>query len=153
MKTRKPPVRLLIPGRVFRNEATDATHETHFYQLEGFVIDEGISLAHLKGVLSEFVAHMYGSDTKVKFIPAYFPFVEPGIEMYIQLNGRWLEMGGAGMIHPEVIKNMGLNPDKYQGFAFGWGIDRLVMLAHGIDDIRYLYNGSLRFLHQFQEVA
>lgn len=153
MKDHKPPVRLLIPGRVFRNEATDATHETTFYQLEGFVIDETASLAHLKGLLSQFVNHMYGADTEVLFVPAYFPFVEPGIEMHVKVNGRWIEMLGAGMIHPEVLENMGVNPNKYQGFAFGMGVDRLVMLAHGIDDIRHLYGGSLRFLHQFQEVA
>lgn len=153
MKTRKPPVRLIIPGRVFRNEATDATHETHFNQLEGFVIDETTSFAQLKGLLTQFVAHMYGADIKLKFVPAYFPFVEPGLEMHIKVKNQWIEMLGAGMIHPEVLENMGVNSSKYQGFAFGMGIDRLVMLAHGIDDIRYLYSGSLRFMHQFQEIA
>jgi phenylalanyl-tRNA synthetase alpha chain len=153
MKTRKPPVRLIIPGRVFRNEATDATHETHFNQLEGFVIDENVSFAHLKGLIAQFVAHMYGADVETKFVSAYFPFVEPGLEMYAKVKGYWVEMGGAGMIHPEVLENMGVNSNKFQGFAFGLGIDRLVMLAHGIDDIRYLHGGSLRFLHQFQEEA
>ncbi len=153
MKGRTPPVRLIIPGRVFRNEATDATHETNFFQLEGLVIDERTSLAHLKGTLSEFVAELYGSDTKTLFVPAYFPFVEPGLEMYAKIGEQWVEMLGAGMIHPDVLDTMGVDPKKFQGYAFGMGIDRFVMLAHGIDDVRHFYAGSLRFLHQFQEEA
>lgn len=149
MKNRKPPVRLLIPGRVFRNESTDSTHETSFYQLEGFVIDKNISLAHLKWTLTNFAEEIYGADTEVKFVPAYFPFVEPGLEMYVKVNGSWLEMLGAGMIHPGVLENMNVDPNRYQGYAFGLGIDRLVMLAHGIDDVRRFYRGNLRFLYQF----
>lgn len=150
MAKRKPPVRLLIPGRVFRNEATDATHEITFYQLEGFVIDKTTSLAHLKGTLEAFVKQMYGSDVEIKFVPAYFPFVEPGLEVYVATKHGWLELLGAGMIHPGVLKNMGVTAG-HQGFAFGLGIDRLVALAWEIDDIRYFYSGNLRFLTQFRK--
>lgn len=149
MKGQQPPVRFLVPGRVFRNEATDATHETTFTQLEGFVIDESTNLAQLKGTLTKFIQTMYGSETEVKFVPGYFPFVEPGLEVFMEFRGRWVEMLGAGMIHPGVLENMGVDPEKYQGFAFGMGIDRMVMLGSGIDDIRYLYSGNLRFLRQF----
>lgn len=149
MKGQTPPVRFLVPGRVFRNEATDATHETTFHQLEGFVIDETTSLANLKDTLNRFLKTMYGADTEVRFIPSYFPFVEPGLEAYMRRDDSWLEVLGAGMIHPEVIEKMGLDPAKYQGFAFGMGLERLVMLGHGIDDIRHLYSGNLRFLKQF----
>ncbi len=149
MRHRKPPVRLIIPGRVFRNESTDSTHETTFYQLEGVAIDSKVSLAQLKWTLEHFAKALYGADLETQFVPAYFPFVEPGLEMYAKVRGAWIEMLGAGMIHPEVLKNMGVNPSRYQGFAFGLGIDRLVMLAHGIDDVRRLYGGDLRFLQQF----
>lgn len=152
MKAHKPPVRFVIPGRAFRNEATDATHETSFYQLEGFVIDETTSLSNLKWTLREFMKAMYGSDIRLKFVPSYFPFVEPGFEVFAEFSGRWVELLGAGMIHPGVLANMGVDPEYYQGFAFGMGVDRLVMLQHGIDDIRYLYSGNLRFLGQFKEV-
>lgn len=151
MKGKKPPVRFLIPGRVFRNEATDATHETVFYQLEGFAIDKSINLAHLKGTLTDFLHAMYGADTEIRFMPAFFAFVEPGLEAYIKLGDRWLEVLGGGMIHPGVIKNMGLNPDEYQGFAFGMGIDRLVAIANNVEDIRHFYSGNLRFLSQFSK--
>lgn len=151
MENKKPPVRFLIPGRVFRNEATDATHEVTFYQLEGFAIDKDINLTNLKGTLEYFLKTMYGSDIETKFLPSYFPFVEPGLEVHIKLGNRWLEVMGAGMIHPGVIKNMGLDPNKYQGFAFGMGIDRLVAIAHNIEDIRHFYSGNLRFLSQFGE--
>lgn len=151
MKNKKPPVRFLIPGRVFRNEATDATHEVTFYQLEGFVIDKSVNLANLKATLQNFLKIMYGSDIETKFLPSYFPFVEPGLEVHIKLGNRWLEVMGAGMIHPGVIKNMGLNQNTFQGFAFGMGIDRLVAVANNIEDIRHFYSGNLRFLEQFGE--
>ncbi|MBI2590137.1 phenylalanine--tRNA ligase subunit alpha [Candidatus Berkelbacteria bacterium] len=150
MCNRKPPVRFLIPGRVFRNEATDATHETTFHQLEGFVIDTTVSFAHLKGTLTEFIHKLYGADASVRFVPGYFPFVEPGLEVFMQIKGSWLEIGGAGMIHPGVLKNMGVDPEHFQGYAFGMGIERLVMLLHGIDDVRLFYSGNLRFLKQFK---
>ncbi len=150
MKGRTPPVRLVIPGRVFRNEATDATHETNFFQLEGLVVGESVSLAELKGMLTDFISHMYGSDTETLFVPAYFPFVEPGLEMHARIKGAWVEMLGAGMIHPGVLERMGLDPNTVQGFAFGMGIDRFAMMAHGVDDVRQFYGGSLRFLNQFK---
>ncbi len=149
MVGKKPPVRFVIPGRAFRNEATDATHEIMFVNFEGVAIDERVSLANLKSTLLEFLQRIFGADVQIKFVPSYFPFVEPGLEIYALVNNRWIEMGGAGMIHPGVIKNMGLNPEKYQGFAFGVGVERLVLLLHGIDDIRLLYGGNLRFLSQF----
>lgn len=151
MKGQTPPVRFIIPGRAFRNEATDATHEIMFLNFEGVAIDGigKVTLAHLKGTLLEFLHAIYGPEVAVRFVPSYFPFTEPSLEIYARVLGRWIEMGGAGMIHPEVIHNMGLDPDMHQGFAFGMGLDRLVALAHGIDDIRYLYSGNLRFLKQF----
>lgn len=149
MKDQRPPVRFVIPGRAFRNEATDASHETSFYQLEGFAIDTDITLAHLKGTLEFFVKHMYGSDAELTFVPSYFPYVEPGLEVFMRRRGAYFEVLGAGMIRPEVIENMGLDSKKYQGFALGMGVDRMVMLQHGLDDIRYMYSGQLRFLKQF----
>lgn len=151
MKNATPPVRFVIPGRAFRNEATDATHEIMFLNFEGVAIDERgkITLAHLKGTLLKFLKTMYGADVAVKLVPSFFPFTEPGLEIYAKVKGRWIEMGGAGMVHPGVMTNMGLDPEKFQGFAFGMGLDRLVMLQHGIDDIRLFYSGNLRFLKQF----
>ncbi|MDD3773948.1 MAG: phenylalanine--tRNA ligase subunit alpha [Patescibacteria group bacterium] len=152
MENRKPPVRIIVPGRVFRNEATDASHEANLYQLEGFVVDKNIQMTHLVGTLKSFVKEIYGEKTQVKFVPSYFPFVEPGIEMLIKFpgNGNWLEMLGAGMVHPEVLKNMGVDPKFYSGFAFGMGMDRFTMLASEIPDIRLIYKGDLRFLKQFK---
>ncbi|MCD6195146.1 phenylalanine--tRNA ligase subunit alpha [bacterium] len=152
MEKRKPPVRIIVPGRVFRNEATDASHEANFYQLEGFAIDSHIQMRHLFGVLEKFVREIFGSKTKYRFVPAYFPFVEPGTEMLIQLGKqkKWLEVLGAGMIHPEVLKNMGVDPNKFQGFAFGMGVDRLAMILAGFNDVRLSYQGDLRFLKQFK---
>ncbi len=151
MERRKPPVRIVVPGRVFRNEATDASHEANFYQLEGFAIDENIQMRHLLGVLSCFVEEIFGK-VEYRFAPAYFPFVEPGLEMSIRLgkDGKWLEVLGAGMIHPEVLKNMGVDPGRFQGFAFGMGVDRLAMLKSGFTDVRLSYRGDLRFLKQFK---
>lgn len=153
MVGRKPPVRFVIPGRAFRNEATDATHEIMFVNFEGMAIDRGISLANLKGTLTTFMQTMYGADTAIRFVPSYFPFVEPGLEIYAKIKDRWIEMGGAGMIHPGVLENMGVNPVQYSGFAFGMGVDRLVLLKYGIEDIRLLYSGNLRFLTQFRRDA
>jgi len=151
MENRQPPVRVIIPGRIFRNEATDATHEANFYQLEGFAIDKGIKMTHLVGILTGLVKEIFG-DVEVKFVPAYFPFVEPGIEMLMKFKDdtSWLEMLGAGMIHPEVLKNMGVDANTYSGFAFGMGVDRFSMLAADFSDIRLSYSGDLRFLKQFK---
>ncbi|MDP2684818.1 MAG: phenylalanine--tRNA ligase subunit alpha [bacterium] len=161
METRKPPVRLLVPGRTFRHEATDASHETIFHQYEGLVIDQCISVRNLLGTLESFFQALFGKDVKIKANGSYFPFTEPSLEISMsclicqgagcsvcQKTG-WLEMLGAGMVHPKVLKNMNVDPEKYSGFAFGGGIERLMMLYHGIDDIRLSYKGDLNYLEQF----
>lgn len=149
METRQPPVRIIVPGRCFRNEATDASHETTFHQLEGFVIDENISLAHLKGTLDDFINKIFGKNCARKFVPSYYPFTEPSMDAAIKIKDKWLEILGSGMIHPLILKNMKVDADRFSGFAFGMGIDRLVMLKYGINDIRWLYSGDLRFIKQF----
>jgi phenylalanyl-tRNA synthetase alpha chain len=153
MENHKPPVRIIVPGMAFRNEATDATHEVQFHQLEGLAVDTDITLAHLKGTLEEFVSKFFDADISVRFRPGYFPFVEPGVEvdmLYRSYKGeKWIEVMGAGMVHPTVLTNGGIDPQKYQGFAFGVGIDRLLMVRHEIDDVRLFYNGDLRFVNQF----
>lgn len=156
MLSHTPPVRMICPGKVFRNEATDATHEAQFYQLEGLMIDRDVSLAHLKGTLAYFFSRFFGGEVEVRFRPSFFPFVEPGVEVDMRvdipgnkLSGRWIEIMGAGMVHPNVLRDAGIDPDIYQGFAFGGGIDRLAVLKYGIDDIRTMYNGDLRFVNQF----
>ncbi len=145
------PFRMFSYGRVFRNEATDATHESSFFQVEGLAVDEKgkITLGHLKWTLEQFLKRMYGEDVKMRLRPGYFPFVEPGVEVDMFFAGRWVEVLGAGMVHPVVLKNAGLDPDKYAGFAFGVGIDRLMMAKHGIPDVRLSYQGDLRFVNQF----
>jgi phenylalanyl-tRNA synthetase alpha chain len=157
MQTQKPPIRMICPGKVFRNEATDATHEAQFFQVEGLMVDKDISLGHMKGVLEYFFTKFFGDTVEVRFRPSFFPFVEPGIEVDMKikanknnkLSGRWIEIMGAGMVHPNVLRAAGIDPEVYQGFAFGGGIDRLVVLRYGIDDIRLMYNGDLRFVNQF----
>lgn len=161
MKNNKPPLRVIAPGKVFRNEATDATHEAQFYQMEGFMIDEVTTLGTLKGVLKTFLEKFFDKEIDIRFRPSYFPFVEPGIEVdmlcfkcegkgcSICKNAGWIEVLGAGMIHPNVLKAGGIDSGKYQGFAFGVGIDRLGMLKYGINDVRLFYNGDLRFVNQF----
>lgn len=152
METHQPPVRVVVPGRCFRYEATDATHDVQFYQLEGLMLGENITLANLKGIVEIFFRKLFkNKNLKARFRPSYFPFVEPGVEVDIKLSkkGEWLEIAGAGMTHPQVIKNMGLNPLKWQGFAFGMGLDRLAMLKYKINDIRLFYSGDLRFINQF----
>ncbi|MFA6909033.1 MAG: phenylalanine--tRNA ligase subunit alpha [Patescibacteria group bacterium] len=161
METRKPPVRLVYPGRTFRHEATDASHETTFYQYECLVIDQGITVANLLDALNSFFKTLFGPQVKIRVVSSYFPFVEPGLEVSMSClicEGKgcsvckktgWLEMLGSGMVHPRVLTNMGIDPEKYSGYAFGGGLDRLVMLYYGIDDIRLLYGGDLRFLEQF----
>ncbi|PJE72987.1 MAG: phenylalanine--tRNA ligase subunit alpha [Candidatus Tagabacteria bacterium CG10_big_fil_rev_8_21_14_0_10_40_13] len=150
MEHHQPPFSIVVPGRVYRYEATDATHEIQFNQLEGLMIGRDITLAHLKGVMAGFLKKLFG-DKKVelRFRPGYFPFVEPGVEVDALLNGRWIEIAGAGMVHPRVLKNVNLNPDEWQGFAFGVGIDRVAMIKYKIDDIRLFYGNDLRFLNQF----
>ena len=156
MQSHVPPIRMICPGKVFRNEATDATHEAQFFQLEGLMVDRDVSLAHLTGTLQYFFARFFGGDVEVRLRPSFFPFVEPGVEVDMRLempgnklSGKWIEMMGAGMVHPNVLRGAGIDPDIFQGFAFGMGIDRLAVLKYGIDDIRSMYNGDLRFVSQF----
>jgi phenylalanyl-tRNA synthetase alpha chain len=157
----KPPIRVVEPGKVYRYEASDATHVPMFHQIDGLAVDEGITMADLKGVLYEFARRFFGEERKVRFRCDYFPFVEPGVEMAIECsvcsgagcrlcsNSGWIEILGAGMTHPQVLERGGIDPDVYSSFAFGMGIDRLPMLRYGIDDIRLLYGNDLRFLRQF----
>ena len=154
MEKHGAPLRIIVPGRAFRNEATDATHEAQFFQVEGLCVDKGISLAHLKGTLEYFFSKFYEREITVRFRPGYFPFVEPGVEVDMLLrksdgSERWVEVMGAGMVHPNVLKAGGIDPDEYTGFAFGGGIERLIMIASGIDDIRMFHTGDLRFVTQF----
>lgn len=149
-------MRAIAPAKVFRNEATDATHEAQFYQLDGFAVAPvgQITLAHLKGTFQEFYRQYLGENAKVRFRPSYFPFVEPGVEIDVWFEapgkeGRWLEMAGAGMLHPNVLKNAGLDPKKVAGFAFGGGLERLLMVKYGIPDVRLFHNGDIRFVHGF----
>jgi len=148
-ETHKPPIKVVVPGVCYRNEATDSGHETTFLQLEGLYIDKDVSLGQLIWILEGFYKNMYGPEVKVRFRPHHFPFTEPSIEFEYMFRGKWFELGGAGMVHPEVIKNMGLNPEKYSGFAFGPGIERPIMIKYGINDIRLFRSGDLKFLKQF----
>jgi len=149
MEKHNPPIRIVAPGRVFRNEATDATHEAQFSQLEGLYVDKNVGMAELKGTIENFAKEFFGENTEIRFRPSYFPFTEPSVEVDVKFNGKWLEMMGAGMVHPNVLKAGGHDPKKYQGFAFGVGIDRLVMVKYGIPDIRMIYSGDLRVITQF----
>jgi phenylalanyl-tRNA synthetase alpha chain len=156
MDSHEPPIRVIVPGKVFRNEATDATHEAQFFQLEGLYVDKGVHLGHLKGTLQYFFEKFFGAETEVRFRPSFFPFVEPGVEVDMklikgesQLAGKWIEIMGAGMVHRNVLKGANIDPEIYSGFAFGMGIDRLAVMKYGIDDIRNLYTGDLRFVNQF----
>ena len=149
----EPPFQIIAPGKVYRYEATDATHETQFYQLEGLMIDKNITLADLRGVLAEFFDEFYDDKMDMRLRPSYFPFTEPSVEVDMRpadkSDGKWIEIMGAGMVHPHVLESVGVNPHKWQGFAFGMGIDRLAMLKHGIEDVRLFYNGDLRLVNQF----
>jgi len=143
----RPPYRVVVPGKVFRNEATDATHEAQFYQLEGLYVDKKVSLAVLKGTILHFFRRFFGPQTEIRLRPSYFPFVEPGVEVDVRFGEKWLEMMGAGLVHPNVFKAVRI--EGHTGFAFGCGIDRLLMVRHGIPDIRLFYSGDLRFVNQF----
>jgi phenylalanyl-tRNA synthetase alpha chain len=145
----EPPIRAIVPGKCFRNEATDATHEHSFNQVEGIYVDKGIKLSDMLGTLSEFLRQYFGREMKIKVQPTYFPFVEPGMEIMIDYFGRWLEVIPCGMIHPYVIKEAGLDPEIYSGFAWGAGLDRLAMIKYEIDDIRLLHSGRIDFISQF----
>ncbi|HBV57658.1 MAG TPA: phenylalanine--tRNA ligase subunit alpha [Candidatus Magasanikbacteria bacterium] len=161
MQKYEAPMRAIVPGRCFRNESTDARHEHTLYQIEGVVIDHGINFSNMKAVLEEVVKNLYGAETKLRLRPKYYPFVEPGVNGEITCvlcagkgcrvckQSGWLEIFGAGLIHPNVLKEGGIDSKKYQGFAFGFGLDRLVMLKYGIDEIRVLKSGEMKFLEQF----
>ncbi len=145
----RPPIRIISSGRVFRFEATDQTHDIQFHQVEGLMIDKNVTLADLKGVLEVLFKNLFGKEVEVRFRPSYFPFVEPGVEVDMKFRGKWMEVGGAGMVHPNVLNTMKINSREWQGFAFGMGLERLAMIKYGIDDIRLFPSGDLRFLHQF----
>jgi phenylalanyl-tRNA synthetase alpha chain len=161
MEKNLPPIKIIAPGRIFRYEATDSSHEINFYQLEGLMIDKNITLADLKGVIEKFFQALLGGQIEIRLRPSFFPFTEPGLEIDIKCticSGKgcnacsqkgWLEMGGVGMVHPAVLKAVGLNPKQWQGFAFGMGLDRLAMMKYKINNIRLFYSKDLRFLEQF----
>lgn len=145
-----PSLRAVIPGKVFRNEATDATHDVQFHQLEGLVVDPEASIATLKGTVEHFLRSLFGREVKMRFRPSFFPFTEPSLEIDIFTGGRWMEIMGAGMVHPSVFRSVGLDPATHKGFAFGIGIDRLVLHKYGITDVRMLYGGDPRIVAQFE---
>ena len=146
----KPPIKVIAPGRTYRVDS-DATHSPMFHQVEGLWIDEHISFADLKGVYTEFLRRFFENDElEVRFRPSFFPFTEPSAEIDMKLKGRWLEISGSGQVHPDVVRNFGLDPERYMGFAFGSGLERLTMLRYGIDDLRLFFDGDLRFLEQFE---
>jgi phenylalanyl-tRNA synthetase alpha chain len=161
MERMQPPVRVVVPGRAYRYEAQDASHEWMFTQLEGLAVDEHITLADLKGVLTEFARQIFGKSRRVRFRCDYFPFVEPGVDFAVDCavcggagcrvckQTGWLELGGAGMVHPNVLRGVGYDPDRYTGFAFGLGIERIIMMKYGVGDLRAFAGNDLRFLRQF----
>ena len=150
MEKYNPPFQIIVPGKVFRNEAIDAGHEINFYQLEGLVVGKNINLANFKFIIEEFFNKFFkGEKIEFRYRPSYFPFVEPGLEVIIKYQGRWFEIAGAGMVHKHVFEYAHYNPKEFQGFAFGMGIDRLAMIKYKIPDIRLFYSGDLRFINQF----
>lgn len=150
MEEHKPPIRIIAPGKVYRNEDEDPTHSWTFQQIEGLVVDEGISLADLKGTLLAMLQGLLGEGAELRLRPNYFPYTEPSVEMDARRpGGEWLELGGAGMVQPQVLRNVGIDPERYSGFAFGFGFDRIAVLKYGIADIRHLWRPNLSFLERF----
>ena len=161
MEQQKPPIRVIAPGRVYRSDAVDATHSPVFHQIEGLVVDKGITMADLKGTLEVFVKKLYGDDTRLRFRPHHFPFTEPSAEVDISCfncggegcrickGEGWIEILGCGMVHPRVLRNCGIDPEAYSGFAFGIGLERITMFRYGIDDLRLYFENDVRFLEQF----
>jgi phenylalanyl-tRNA synthetase alpha chain len=167
MQRRRPPLRVIAPGRVFRRDTPDATHNPMFFQLEGLLVDRGITMAHLKGTVAEFLRRMFGAGTRTRFRPSYFPFTEPSAEFDFTCfkcngsgrldnepcrlckGGGWIELGGSGMVHPNVLRAVDIDPNEFSGFAFGFGIDRMCALLYSLDDIRLLFENDVRFLEQF----
>jgi phenylalanyl-tRNA synthetase alpha chain len=168
MQRRRPPLRIIAPGRVFRRDTPDATHNPMFFQLEGLLVDRGVTMAHLRGTVQEFLRRMFGPDTRTRFRASYFPFTEPSAEFDFtcfkchgagRLGGDvcrlckgsgWIELGGSGMVHPNVLRAVGIDPEEFSGFAFGFGIDRMCALLYSLDDIRLLFENDVRFLEQFR---
>jgi len=149
MKERKPPLKIIAPGRVYRPDTVDASHSFMFHQIEGLLVDERVTFSDLKGVLHLFLRELFGSQTKIRFRPHFFPFTEPSVEIDIQWGKGWLEILGAGSVDPNVFKEVGYDAARVRGFAFGLGVERIAMLRHGINDIRHFYENDLRFLRQF----
>ena len=161
MERRTAPLRMIAPGRVFRRDTPDATHNPMFFQVEGLCVDRGITMAHLKGTLSEFVHRLFGPEIRTRFRPSYFPFTEPSAEMDYSCfkcggtgcrtckGSGWIELGGCGMVHPNVLRGVGIDPEEFSGFAFGFGLDRMSALMYKLDDIRLLFENDVRFLEQF----
>jgi phenylalanyl-tRNA synthetase alpha chain len=161
MQRRRPPLRVVAPGRVFRRDTPDATHNPMFFQVEGLLVDRGIHMGHLKGTLTEFVHRLFGPDTRTRFRPSYFPFTEPSMEADYSCfkcggagcrlckGSGWIELGGSGMVHPNVLRAVEIDPEEFSGFAFGLGIDRMCGLMYELDDIRLLFENDVRFLEQF----
>lgn len=154
-ESQKPPLRVFTIGKTYRNEAVDRTHNHTFHQVDAFMVDEGISMAHLKGTLGAFARAMFGDEVKVRFRPDFFPFVEPGVDYAIStpklFKGKWVELGGAGLIHPNILESYGIDTKRYSGFAFGLGVERIPMMAYGVDDLRLFLENDLRFLAQFRD--
>ena len=154
METRQPPIKIIAPGRVYRREAIDRTHLAMFNQVEGLCVAKGITFGDLKGTLSTFLSQLFeaapgAGGVQTRFRPHFFPFTEPSAEFDVFFNGKWLELGGCGLVHPKVLENVGYNPEEVTGFAFGFGIERMAMIKFGIDDLRLFYENDLRFLEQF----
>ena len=149
MLTQEPPIYIISPGRTFRADELDATHSPVFHQVEGLVVDQGITMAHLKGTLDNFAQNMFGADVTTRLRPSFFPFTEPSAEVDIFFNGRWIEWGGCGMVNPKVLQTCGIDTDIFTGFAFGMGLERTLMVRHGITDMHDIVEGDLRFTRQF----
>jgi phenylalanyl-tRNA synthetase alpha chain len=165
MKKRGAPLKIIVPGRVYRNESVDATHQPVFHQVEGLVVDRGISMADLKGTVESFFEALFGPGTRVRIIPTYFPFVEPGADVHVSCifcrgagcrtckSSGWMELAGAGEVHPRVLEACGVDPEEFSGFAFGLGLDRVAMMLYGFPDLRLLFEGEERFLSQFAPLS
>jgi len=155
LENRKPPIKIIAPGRCYRRDEVDATHGIFFHQVEGLCVGEGIGLPHLKGVLEYFFRELLGKETKVRLRPHYFPFTEPSFEVDFSIPGKtfrgkeWLEIAGCGLVHPNVLRGVGVDPEKFSGYAFGLGVERIAMVRHGIPDLRLFYDNDVRFLKQF----
>jgi len=159
LENRKPPIKIIAPGRCYRRDEVDATHGIFFHQVEGLCVGEGIGLSHLKGVLEYFFRELLGKETKVRLRPHYFPFTEPSFEVDFSIPGKtfrgkeWLEIAGCGLVHPNVLRGVGVDPEKFTGYAFGLGVERIAMVRHGIPDLRLFYDNDVRFLKQFGQAG